>query len=100
MNSRCRAIESRCRDQNSSSKTVRDGTKKQHWFRRITKKGTTNWPTLNELVGIKEKTDLLTEDSFKTFVRKVITKNSSVLYLEEGIPWNAPKDDDKIPSLM
>jgi len=55
---------------------------------------------LNELVGIKEKTDLLTEDSFKTFVRKVITKNSSVLYLEEGIPWNAPKDDDKIPSLM
>lgn len=72
--------------ENSSSKTVRDGTEIKHWFRRYSKTGATNWPVLNELVGI-EVNKQLTEEAFREFVKKVISSNPGSIYLEEDSPW-------------
>lgn len=73
--------------ENSSSKTVRDGTSIKHWFRRFSRTGATNWPALNELVGIKDKKDMLTEDSFTEFVRKAVQNNPGSVFLEEDSPF-------------
>lgn len=73
--------------ENSSSKTVRDGTSIKHWFRRFSRTGATNWPALNELAGIKDKKDMLTEDSFKEFVRKAVKNNPGSVFLEEDSPF-------------
>lgn len=73
--------------ENSSSRTVRDGTKIQHWFRRFSRKGTTNWPKLNNLLGIYSESDILSEDSFKEFVRTSISNNPDSVHLEDGNPW-------------
>lgn len=73
--------------ENSSSKTVRDGTNIQHWFRRYSRTGKTNWPALNELANIKDKRSNLTEDAFRMFVRKVVSNNPDALYVEETSPF-------------
>lgn len=73
--------------ENSSSKTVRDGTEIKHWFRRFSRNGETNWKALNELVGIENVKEQLTEDSFRTFAKKVIKENPGSLFLEEESPW-------------
>lgn len=73
--------------ENSSSKTVRDGTPIKYWFRRFSRTGTTNWPALNKLVGITDKKDMLTEDSFKAFVRKAVQNNPGSVFLEEDSPF-------------
>lgn len=73
--------------ENSSSKTVRDGTTIQHWFRRFSKIGTTNWEALNKLVGIENDDEKLTEDFFKEFVRNAISNNPGSLFLEEESPY-------------
>ena len=73
--------------ENSSSKTVRDGTSIKHWFRRFSRAGATNWAALKELVEIKDKKDMLTEDSFKEFVRKAVQNNPGSVFLEEDSPF-------------
>lgn len=73
--------------ENSSSKTVRDGTEIQHWFRRFSRSGQTNWPALNVLVGIIKDEDKLSEDSFRRFVRNAVSNNPGSVFLEEESPW-------------
>lgn len=73
--------------ENSSSKTVRDGTPIKHWFRRFSKTGATNWNALNELVGIENEEYKLNENSFKEFVRNAVSNNPGSIFLEEGSPY-------------
>lgn len=73
--------------ENSSSKTVRDGTPIKKWFRRFSKTGATNWSALNELVGIQNEDEHLDEESFKTFVRNAVTNNPGSIFLEEDSPF-------------
>ncbi len=78
--------------ENSSSKTVRDGTKIKHWFRRFSRTGETNWPKLNELAGIEDEKKQLTEEAFKEFVKRAISTNPGSIYLEESSPWYGLED--------
>lgn len=73
--------------ENSSSKTVRDGTPIKKWFRRFSRTGATNWSALNELVGIQNEDEYLDEESFKTFVRNAVTNNPGSIFLEEESPF-------------
>jgi len=73
--------------ENSSSKTVRDGTEIQHWFRRFSRTGATNWQSLNDLVGIKKGSEKLSEQSFREFVRNAVYNNPGSVFLEEDSPW-------------
>lgn len=73
--------------ENSSSKTVRDGTKIQHWFRRFSRTGETNWGALNELAGITDEDKKLSEEKYRAYVESVVTQNPNVIFVEEGNPW-------------
>jgi hypothetical protein len=73
--------------ENSSSKTVRDGTAIKHWFRRFSKTGATNWSALNVLVGIQDEKEHLNEESFKIFVRNAVKNNPGSIFLEEDSPF-------------
>jgi len=74
--------------ENSSSKTVRDGTTIKHWFRRFSRTGATNWSALNELVKIQDENEHLDEVSFKTFVRNAVINNPGSIFLEEDSPFH------------
>lgn len=80
--------------ENSSSKTVRDGTPIKHWFRRFSRTGATNWNALNELVGIETEEDKLSEDSFKEFVRNAVRNNPDSIFLEEESPYYSKEDQN------
>jgi hypothetical protein len=73
--------------ENSSSKKVRDGTKIQHWYRRFSKTGKTNWAALNELAGVHNAKDELSEKSFIKFVRNAVSNNPGSVFLEKESPW-------------
>ena len=73
--------------ENSSSKSVRDGTTIKKWFRRFSKTGGTNWDALNELVRIDNVEDQLNEASFKAFVREAVSNNPDSIFLEVESPF-------------
>jgi hypothetical protein len=73
--------------ENSSSKTVRDGTPIKHWFRRFSKNGKTNWKAINYLIGIESQNDQLSEDKFSLFVRDAVRNNPGSIFLEEESPF-------------
>lgn len=73
--------------ENSSSKSVRDGTTIKKWFRRFSKKEETNWEALNELVRIDNVEDQLNEASFKAFVREAVSNNPDSIFLEVESPF-------------
>jgi hypothetical protein len=73
--------------ENSSSKTVRDGTPIKHWFRRFSRTGETNWRALNNLVENENDEDKLTEESFKLFVRNAVKNNPGSVFLEDDSPF-------------
>lgn len=75
--------------ENSSSKTVRDGTNIKHWFRRFSRTGATNWKALNIMVGIQDECKYLDEESFKKFVRNAVKSNPGSIFLEEESPFYA-----------
>ena len=81
--------------ENSSSKMVRDGTEILHWFRRFSRTGASNWPALNDLVKIKNDSEKLSEDSFRIFVKEVVSKNPSSVFLEEESPWYGKGQENK-----
>jgi hypothetical protein len=81
--------------ENSSSKTVRDGTEILHWFRRFSRTGASNWPALNDLVKIKNDSEKLSEDSFRKFVKEVVSKNPGSVFLEEESPWYGKDHENK-----
>lgn len=80
--------------ENSSSKTVRDGTLIKHWFRRFSRTGATNWPALNNLVENEDDEDKLTEESFKLFVRNAVKNNPGSVFLEEDSPFYGLDDQN------
>ncbi|MFN0214036.1 MAG: SinI family restriction endonuclease [Saprospiraceae bacterium] len=80
--------------ENSSSKTVRDGTEIKHWFRRFSRTGGTNWDALNEIIGIENKDERLTEEFFKEFVKKAVKSNPGSVFLEEESPWYGNQNND------
>lgn len=82
--------------ENSSSKTVRDGTKIKHWFRRFSKTGNTNWDALNEFVEIKNNDDLLSEESFREFVRNAVSNNPGSVFLEDENPYGNNQENKDI----
>ncbi|WP_340154104.1 SinI family restriction endonuclease [uncultured Marivirga sp.] len=81
--------------ENSSSKTVRDGTKIKHWFRRFSKTGKTNWESLNTLVNIQDENDLLTEESYREFVRKAVSNNPGSVFLEDESPYGRNHENNE-----
>lgn len=81
--------------ENSSSKTVRDGTTINHWFRRFSRTGATNWSALNVLVGIENENDKLDEDSFRAFVRHAVTNNPGSIFLEQESPFYGHENQNK-----
>ncbi len=81
--------------ENSSSKTVRDGTAIQHWFRRFSRTGATNWSAINDLIGIKNDLEKLSEASFRSFVREAVSNNLKLVFLEEESPWYGKDQENK-----
>lgn len=73
--------------ENSSSSAVRNGTLIQKWFRRKSKSGATNWPALNQLVGIENEQELLTEEKYQEFVQQTISDNPDAMFIEDENPW-------------
>ena len=79
---------------NSSSKSVFDGTTIKVWWRMNSKNGSTFWSDLNEFTGLNKKLfdkkikakDLLNEQEFQKFVKKVIKKNPKLFGIDEGSP--------------
>ena len=65
--------------ENSSSSQVRNGTRIIPWFRRNSKTGDTYWPKLNDILGIAKKEDLLDEEKFIEFAKKIFDKNKAIL---------------------
>jgi hypothetical protein len=81
--------------ENSSSKAIREGTEILHWFRRFSRTGETNWPALNNLVGIATVSKHLTEISFRKFVRDTVTNNPGAVFLESESPWQTNLQGNK-----
>ena len=66
--------------ENSSSSTVRKGTKIQKWHRFNAKNGKHCWSKLNELIGCS----YLSEEDYAAFVRKTIANNPAAFYTEDS----------------
>lgn len=78
-------IKNRSNSENSSSKSVRQGTLIRKWHRIDAKTGAYYWKTLNELVGCTE----LSEQDFSSFIQKTVTANPAAVYVEDDNVWNA-----------
>jgi len=76
-------IKNRSNSENSSSSSVRDGTKIAKWYRIKADRIEYMWDKLNELCG----TNHLSEESFVKFVKQTITSNPGCLAVEQDNPW-------------
>ncbi|MEM7114202.1 MAG: SinI family restriction endonuclease [Chloroflexota bacterium] len=76
-------IKNRSNSENSSSSSVRAGTKIEKWFRIRANRIEYMWETLNQICG----TTHLSEESFVQFVQATLTNNPNCLAVEEGSPW-------------
>lgn len=76
-------IKNRSNSENSSSSTVRHGTKIDKWYRIKADRVEYMWDSLNEICG----TDHLSEDTFVKFARTTIASNPACLAIEPINPW-------------
>lgn len=76
-------IKNRSNSENSSSSTVRHGTKIDKWYRIKADRVEYMWDSLNEICG----TDHLSEDAFVDFARTTIASNPACLAIEPINPW-------------
>lgn len=76
-------IKNRSNSENSSSSAVRAGTTIEKWYRIKANKVEYMWDSLNQIC----KTDILSEDSFISFTREMISNNPSCLAVEKTNPW-------------
>jgi hypothetical protein len=76
--------------ENSSSKTVRDGTNISHWFRRKSRTGDSNWNALNEILSITNPDDQLSEEKFFEYIENAISSNPDSISVDENNPWLKP----------
>ncbi|MGB0835550.1 MAG: SinI family restriction endonuclease [Psychrobium sp.] len=77
-------VKSRNNTENSSSNKIRLGTDIKKWWRFHATNGSTNWPELNQKLGI----NTLSEDDFKSFVLQLVTNNPSAMAVEQDNSWN------------
>jgi SinI restriction endonuclease len=73
-------VKNRSNTENSSSNRIRSGTEIKKWYRVNASTGNYYWDELNNIIG---KRNLLSEDKFISFCKKLITNNPSVLYVNE-----------------
>lgn len=76
-------VKNRSNSENSSSSTVRDGTKIEKWYRIKANKVEYMWDSLNSICG----TSHLNEEAFVDFVRDTIALNPKCLSIENHNPW-------------
>lgn len=76
-------IKNRSNSENSSSSTVRHGTKIDKWYRIKADRVEYMWDSLNEICG----TDHLSEGAFVDFARATIASNPECLAVEPINPW-------------
>jgi hypothetical protein len=74
-------VKNRSNTENSSSNKIRSGTEIKKWYRVNATTGKYYWEDLNNIIGKK---NLLSEDKFISYCRKLITDNPSVLYVKES----------------
>ncbi len=78
-------IKNRSNSENSSSKSVRDGTRIKKWFRINAADGKTNWNALCKLLHCQE--GLLCETDFLDFIKSTLQSNPSALPVEQQSPY-------------
>lgn len=76
-------VKSRNNTENSSSNKIRLGTDIKKWWRFHSTNGSTNWPVLNEILGLS----IFSEDDFKAFVLQLVTNNPSAMAVESENSW-------------
>jgi hypothetical protein len=76
-------IKNRSNSENSSSSTVRHGTKIEKWYRIKADRVEYMWGELNKIC----KTSHLSEEAFVEFARAIIESNPACLAIEANNPW-------------
>lgn len=79
-------IKNRSNSENSSSSSVRAGTKIKKWFRINANNGHTYWDNLCKLLQCKE--GFLSEPDFLKFIIRTLKGNPSALAIEPNSPFN------------
>jgi hypothetical protein len=77
-------VKSRNNTENSSSNKIRLGTDIKKWWRFHATNGSTNWPELNQKLGI----NILSEKDFKDFVLQLVENNPLAMAVEQDNSWN------------
>ena len=76
-------IKNRSNSENSSSSSVRNGTKIEKWYRIKAERIQYKWDDLNAICG----TTNLSEENFIKFVKKTLNKNPQCVAVEKNNPW-------------
>ncbi|MBE0472320.1 MAG: SinI family restriction endonuclease [Methyloprofundus sp.] len=76
-------IKNRSNSENSSSSSVRNGTKIEKWYRIKADRIEYMWDALNKICG----TSNLSEKAFVKFVNKTLKRNPQCLAVEKDNPW-------------
>ena len=77
-------IKNRSNSENSSSSSVRDGTRIKKWYRVNAVTGEYKWDILNQEINVSH----LSEGNFSDFVRQTLSKNKGALAIDDESPWN------------
>jgi len=77
-------IKNRSNSENSSSSSVRDGTRIKKWYRVNAVTGEYKWDILNQEINAPH----LSEENFSNFVRQTLSKNKGALAIDDESPWN------------
>ncbi len=78
-------IKNRSNTENSSSKTVRDGTNIMKWFRVDARTGAYLWDGLCDIANVKR--GYLSEEDFRGYVKAALKSNPNALGVDEDNPW-------------
>lgn len=76
-------VKNRSNSENSSSSKVRAGTDIFKWFRINAQTGAYMWDDLNSIL----KTNILSENKFRSFVQSTLSDNKAALAIEPDNPW-------------
>jgi hypothetical protein len=71
-------IKNKFNSENSSSSSVRDGTKINKWYR-LKSNGTTNWRKLGKICD----TNLFSEEGFQNFIKTSVAKNNNLVGIDK-----------------
>ena len=77
-------IKNKSNTENSSSSAIREGTTIQKWYRMDAKTGAVCWDSLNDLLGITNDTDKLSEADFREFTTRIVGNNLAGIIKNPG----------------